>query len=253
MPDYSQVPLHFAHKITRTDVGSTMLLPMSYKLAAIMNNVGVTLMEERETNCNESYQYTAAKGLFQNAWQTLNMPNARQIDGSALPQQLSVLSAWLSQSNTEINLVSPFDDQPSSSFFLVQRALTLRDTVDIDSSQTQLANAVILFNLALLHQLTAPHSRDISHLYRNCAAALVDIPDSDETFLLSVACLNNVGVWCHAAGDVAGAQSTMEQLSGLLAAEDEYDLEEPVLRGVQSNIICTLEGMEEISFLAGAA
>ena len=240
-----------------------MTLAMKYKLAVTMNNIGASLVDQSIDN-NNSSQYAVATGLFRHALQTLRLPdNAQNTEESYLPRQLLALSSLLAQSNMVRNNFSTIGDatlshQPtyssSSSFFLVHHAVKLTVTTDhTDSCHANLAIAAILFNLALLHQLTEPYAPDVPDLYHTCAATLRDIDDSNETFLLAVACLNNVGVWCHATGDALGAQSTMEQLSGLMATEDEYGLEEPVLRGVQSNIICTLEGMADAPCLAGAA
>jgi hypothetical protein len=132
---------------------------------------------------------------------------------------------------TEMSIL--FEPYLCSNPFSLPEDASVSQLHDIQFSRSM--TAVIIYNLALLNQVRSRSSRQVMSLYELSTSLLVN----NENQRVSIAIINNIGVWCFDNGDNAAAQRCMEHLSkfvsciGGIVSDDERE-------GIQRNILWIL-------------
>lgn len=145
---------------------------------------------------------------------------------------------------------------PSSSSPTVVFPYLVSTPIALLPDDCHLYSASILFNLGLSIQLHQPQSSQVPLFYHRATVVLYDVMDSNETFTMSVAILNNTAVWCHSNRDeedeATRARSCVEQVAQLLAENQRggesfvFQLDASVVseQGVLANIRALRSGDE---------
>lgn len=154
-------------------------------------------------------------------------------------EHLSNIALFASQANEsdpalEDGITEPVVPYESRDFnpYIIARPFEL--PLDRQAS-TQLASAVIVFNLGLVHHAASRTSAKAASFYEISAALLASEPILPESALLRVAIMNNFGVWCYDNGDGESLRTCMEHLMTVLKHSDHY-LDPTVGAHVQTNI-----------------
>lgn len=210
------------------------------KLAVRLNNVGTRVLTLQE-------DYELALELFKCSYKLL-LPR-QLVDTPNLVEAETHLRIIESQTEGIQPLLSrqtgPQENDQSNFPYLVKMPFQIR-VYDgcFDENNHDLIAAKVLFNIALSHQLIQPNKAQVAGFYHMSTAALANVEDSDDTFLLAVASMNNFAVWCHATGDFDGQLSGMAKLRQLMA-DEEYasTLDGTSKFGIQSNMFSLCENM----------